>query len=306
MKGCKIFIDENGNRRIKATKRLELYIDNTLIKTIPKGTIGGVIDKDVKIKKSTILWVDEDSSIEGKIKINKAVVLIGSSYLCNSEKDYVKYNCNLYVKNSDITNLYIDGENGLYIESSVIYCLKIKKSNDYSLLEIKNSHITNSELSEFFDIDDCRIDNSTVSNIHLRKSNDVLLNDLYGIIKNSSIASKNISFIRLTAGTKINQSKIDICFGNIYFPRYDINNAEITKLSNFVTIFNIGSRDDVTLFYKRKIDGIYKIWVCCGCFDNDIGSFEEKVKITYPDENSEYRKQYMHAIAIARATINLD
>ena len=308
MKIADIFIDENGTRRIVARKTIELEFNGRILKTIPAGTIGGVIDKTVEIKEGSIVWVDQDSAIEGKIKIEGTIVLLESSYLYNFNEDYINYNGNIYIKNSRIIDTIIDGSTHVYINNSLTRNTKIKNSDNIFIRRLSKCIIYESELIGFFDIDSCRITDSIVANIRLRPVYDVYCCDNvdWSFIQNSSIYSEYKSTIKLAYGNKIIKSKINICLGNLCFDRYNLINANIHKASEIVTISGLGSRDDITLFYKAKINNKYKILVRCGCFDGDIDEFEDRVKSTYPNVNSKFRKQYLHAIVIAKETIELD
>jgi hypothetical protein len=55
---------------------------------------------------------------------------------------------------------------------------------------------------------------------------------------------------------------------------------------------NIGSRIAPTVFYWNN----EKNKIICGCFSGDIIEFEAKVNGSYPDEDNEYRIQYMGEI----------
>lgn len=68
--------------------------------------------------------------------------------------------------------------------------------------------------------------------------------------------------------------------------------------ASIIWIGNIGSRADTTTFFACR-DG--KIGVKCGCFSGDIQQFEEAVRDTHGD--SQYGKEYMAAIALAKAKI---
>ena len=60
----------------------------------------------------------------------------------------------------------------------------------------------------------------------------------------------------------------------------------------------IGSRDDITTFFRDQENGIS---VKCGCFYGTIDEFAEAVKKTHG--GTKYEKEYTAAIAVARAHI---
>ena len=74
--------------------------------------------------------------------------------------------------------------------------------------------------------------------------------------------------------------------------------ARVYGNASIIWIGNIGSRADTTTFFACR-DG--KIGVKCGCFSGDIQQFEEAVRDTHGD--SQYGKEYMAAIALAKAKI---
>ena len=127
MKVTDTFVDKEGNRRVLARKTITLDYSGVIIKTIPGGTVGGIINESVQIKDDSMIWIDQDSAIDGNIKIEGTVVLLGSSYLYNFNEDYINYNGNIYIKNSRIIDTIIDGSTHVYINNSLTRNTKIKK-----------------------------------------------------------------------------------------------------------------------------------------------------------------------------------
>ena len=76
-------------------------------------------------------------------------------------------------------------------------------------------------------------------------------------------------------------------------------NAEIKQSSHYLVIGPIGSRDDLTTFFRSKAE----IMVSCGCFFGTIKKFEEAVNKTHGD--NQHGKVYRLAIEMARAQIDL-
>ena len=75
-------------------------------------------------------------------------------------------------------------------------------------------------------------------------------------------------------------------------------NARVYGNADIMQIGPIGSRDDITTFFKNQENGIS---VRCGCFYGRIEEFEEAVQKTHG--GTKYEKEYMAAIAAARAHI---
>lgn len=308
MKVTDTFIDKEGNRRVLARKTINLDYNGVIIKTIPGGTVGGIINESVQIKDDSTIWIDRDSAIDGNIKIEGTVVLLGSSYLYNFNEDYINYNSCIYLEDSYIVDTNIDGSDPVYIKNSSVINTTIKEFGYASAKRLSNSAIQDSKLINFFDIDSCRITNSIISNIRLQTVYNIYCpEDVdWSFIQNSFIDSKFRSTIKLPYEGGIIRSKINICCGDLCFDRYKLINAHIRKMSDFITIYNIGPLNDITLFYRAKIDNEYKILVRCGCFEGDIDKFEEQINQTYPYVDSKYRKQYIHAIVIAKETIDVN
>ena len=78
-------------------------------------------------------------------------------------------------------------------------------------------------------------------------------------------------------------------------------NAEIKKRTHLLEISFIGSRDDVTTFFRTKNKGIF---VECGCFKGNIDEFEKQVQEVHGDDK--HGRVYALAIAMAREQIELD
>lgn len=77
-------------------------------------------------------------------------------------------------------------------------------------------------------------------------------------------------------------------------------NAQVCKSHHYLTISPIGSRSDMTTFFRTKELGIS---VACGCFRGTIEEFTAKVIETHGD--NDYAKQYAAAIALAKICIDL-
>lgn len=77
-----------------------------------------------------------------------------------------------------------------------------------------------------------------------------------------------------------------------------LENAIISKTSDYIEIGPLGSRKDHTTFYKIK-NGI---WVSCGCFNGPIKEFREKVRMTHW-KNIHY-KNYMDASDFAEMVLS--
>lgn len=71
--------------------------------------------------------------------------------------------------------------------------------------------------------------------------------------------------------------------------------AEIKSIYDYMTVGGIGSRQDITTFYRRK-DGMIYVW--CGCFNGTLDEFEAAVHETHA--GNEHEKAYMAAIRMAK------
>lgn len=79
------------------------------------------------------------------------------------------------------------------------------------------------------------------------------------------------------------------------------DNAEIKKRTHLLKIGSIGSRNDVTTFFRTKDK---EIFVKCGCFSGTIDDFEKQVQKVHADDK--HGRVYALAIAMAREQIELD
>ena len=75
-------------------------------------------------------------------------------------------------------------------------------------------------------------------------------------------------------------------------------NAEVQTSQDYITILPIGSRNDVTTFYKTDSG----IDVKCGCFNGSIEKFLKAVEETHGD--NKYGKAYRAAAELAKIQIN--
>ena len=78
-------------------------------------------------------------------------------------------------------------------------------------------------------------------------------------------------------------------------------NAKINKISDVLCISPIGSRNDVTTFFKTKDNNI---GVKCGCFTGTIDDFLEAVNETHGENR--HAKAYKLACELARVQIELE
>ena len=78
-------------------------------------------------------------------------------------------------------------------------------------------------------------------------------------------------------------------------------NAEIKKRTHLLEIGSIGSRNDVTTFFRTKDK---EIFVKCGCFKGNIDDFEKQVQRVHC--NDKHGRVYALAIAMAKEQIELD
>lgn len=78
-------------------------------------------------------------------------------------------------------------------------------------------------------------------------------------------------------------------------------NAKISKSNDILCITPIGSRNDVTTFFKTKDNNIC---VKCGCFSGTIDRFLEAVNETHGE--NKHAKAYKLACELARVQIDLE
>lgn len=76
---------------------------------------------------------------------------------------------------------------------------------------------------------------------------------------------------------------------------------DISRKEHILEIGFIGSRSDVTTFFRTKNK---EIWVRCGCFNGNIDDFEKAVEETHGD--NKHGRVYKLAIAMAREQIELE
>ena len=75
-------------------------------------------------------------------------------------------------------------------------------------------------------------------------------------------------------------------------------NAWVSGNADYLVIGPIGSRNDITTFFKTANNDIK---VSCGCFTGNIEEFLEKVNETHGNNN--YAKEYKTAVEIAKIHI---
>ena len=91
----------------------------------------------------------------------------------------------------------------------------------------------------------------------------------------------------------------EVC-GNakVYGNAWVHGDAEVCGDADYLVIGPIGSRNDITTFFKTANNDIK---VSCGCFTGTIEEFLEKVNETHGNNN--YAKEYKTAVEIAKIHI---
>ena len=84
----------------------------------------------------------------------------------------------------------------------------------------------------------------------------------------------------------------------VYGNAWVSGNAEVYGDADYLVIGPIGSRNDITTFFKTANNDIK---VSCGCFTGTIEEFLEKVNETHGNNN--YAKEYKTAVEIAKIHI---
>ena len=71
--------------------------------------------------------------------------------------------------------------------------------------------------------------------------------------------------------------------------------ANVSKTTHYLVIGAIGSRNDITTFFRTKAN---EIFVQCGCFEGNIEAFVEKVKVSHGE--NKHAKVYLLAAEMAK------
>ena len=78
-------------------------------------------------------------------------------------------------------------------------------------------------------------------------------------------------------------------------------NARVFKMSHYLVVGPLGSRDDFTTFFRTKH---LTIGVKCGCFKGNTDEFFEAVEKTHG--KNKHAQAYKAAIALAESRIDLN
>ena len=91
-------------------------------------------------------------------------------------------------------------------------------------------------------------------------------------------------------------------YGNaqVYGNAWVSGDAWVFRMSHYLTVGPLGSRNDFTTFFRTKH---LTIGVKCGCFKGDIDQFFEAVEKTHG--NNKHARAYKAAIALAKLQIDL-
>jgi hypothetical protein len=86
----------------------------------------------------------------------------------------------------------------------------------------------------------------------------------------------------------------------VYGNAWVSGDAWVFRMSHYLTVGPLGSRNDFTTFFRTKH---LTIGVKCGCFKGDIDQFFEAVEKTHG--NNKHARAYKAAIALAKLQIDL-
>ena len=100
-------------------------------------------------------------------------------------------------------------------------------------------------------------------------------------LENADLSDANLRYTNL--------KNVDLEGTNLKGTEFYLTNLYKVKRKDLFGVSHIGSRDDTTHYFVEDNR------IICGCFDNTLENFEEKVKDTYDKGSREYT-EYMIAI----------
>ena len=80
--------------------------------------------------------------------------------------------------------------------------------------------------------------------------------------------------------------------------------ARVSKCTHMLTVGRIGSRNDITTFFRTRSESGFAISVSCGCFYGTVAEFRREVAKTHGD--NKHCRVYQLAADLAEAQIELD
>lgn len=260
------------NDDIRAYRIIALYSFNTPLGRVEAGDRGGYISDESNLCQHGSCWVWNNAVVSGNAKVEDEAQVYENARI---------------------------GGKAVVSGSARVHGQAIVRNESY----IFNS----AEVC-----DDAQVrENSSVSDYSVVKGSAILLDTsvsgiscLYGFgtIRGSKIRSSELASVSTMVGSEFVDSYVK---STVIKNSACIVHGVIQSQNDFITIGPIGSRSDTTTFNigRRNPAGNLQIVVCTGCFFGGIEEFEKAVIWKYPDPDNEHRKNYLNAIAMAKAKL---
>ena len=180
------------------------------------------------------------------------------------------------LRRTDLEGADLEGVN---LENADLRYVNLKNANlknaDLEDADLIYTNLENADL-RFTNLKNANLYNAYLKNADLRKANLIGANLYDANLYNADLRKANLVYANLE----------NISLKNT---KFYLTNLYKVKRKDLFEVGNIGSRNDTTHYF------IEDNRIICGCFDNTLENFEEKVKYTY-DKNSKEYMEYMIAI----------
>ena len=251
--------------RIKALKDIP-GIKETC--SVLKGDLGGYIESDYNLSQHGKCWVWPNAKVYGAAAIRDDAQVFGESRVHGfsrvSDRAIISSGANIYSYAEVFGDAVITGNVDVHGDAAIFGRARI---NGITHVEIYG--------------------NCTIFG-EVRVSGTVRICDEAKLMNNFMVEG-SMSYDEIT----VIRGMTDCRAGSIY------KDAYIERTKDILTIYPIGSRDDMTTFYKNSKGTIS---VVCGCFRGTIDEFQAAVMKKHAND-SKNRRDYLNAINMAKDMI---
>ena len=156
---------------------------------------------------------------------------------------------------------------------------------DLSYVSLEGTNLRGADL-EGANLENANLENADLENVYLENA----------YLRNANLYNSNLENVNLKHANLENANLGNANLRGVYLENANLRNIKFystdlykVQRKDLFEVGNIGSRNDTTHYF------IEDNRIICGCFDNTLEEFEEKVKNTYSEDSREYTE---YSIAI--------
>ena len=219
--------------------------------------------------------------------------------LLKSHQKWLDYGENakqLILENADLTYVNLENAN---LKNAILENANLRYADlnnaDLNNANLRYANLNNADL-RYANLNNAILRYADLNNADLRYTDLIYTNLGNADLSNANLSDANLSNadlrytdLRYSNLRYTNLENTNLENADLEGAKFYLTNLYKVKRKDLFEVGNIGSRNDTTHYF------IEDNRIVCGCFDDSLENFEEKVKNTY-DKNSKEYMEYMIAI----------